>query len=89
MKFTTFYCDENDEEIDVDVYYTFYMGCRGARDSLGGVRGAGPPLEPDDEPEIEINKIINTKTKEEVELTDRDTDLLLEKCWEHLNNSYE
>lgn len=32
----------------------FDPGCRGARDSLGGKRGAGPPLEPDEPDSIEI-----------------------------------
>jgi hypothetical protein len=46
--------ERDDIEFPVTVEYNYYPGCKGARDSLGGVRGAGPPLEPDDPPELEI-----------------------------------
>lgn len=38
-------------EVIAEVTLYHERASRGARDSLGGVRGAGPPLEPD-EPEI-------------------------------------
>ena len=52
--------------IDFDVDYTYTPPYRGARDSLNGVRGAGPPLEPDEDESIEIDKVYI----EDVELTD-------------------
>lgn len=43
-------------QFEVEVEFKAYPGCRGARDSLCGVAGAGPPLEPDDPPEVEVLK---------------------------------
>lgn len=42
----------DDEQYDVD--YKYWPATRGLRDSLNGVMGAGPPLEPDEPAEIEI-----------------------------------
>lgn len=74
-----------DEPITVE--FKYYSGCRGARDSLGGIRGAGPPLEPDDPPEIEILKTFNTETGHEVELSSKEYDLVLEECWDALREA--
>lgn len=41
-------------EHEVSVEYAFIPACRGARDSLGGIRGAGPPLEPDEPAHCEV-----------------------------------
>ena len=41
-------------EVEVEVSYDAWPASRGARDSLGGKPGAGPPLEPDDPGGIEI-----------------------------------
>ena len=41
-------------EIEVEVSYDAWPASRGARDSLCGKAGAGPPLEPDDPGGIEI-----------------------------------
>ena len=43
--------------IEVEVEYTISKGSRGSRDSLGGARGAGPPLEPDEPAEVEITSV--------------------------------
>lgn len=43
----------------IEVYIT--AGCRGSRDSLGGIPNAGPPLEPDDPDEFEITEIYDRK----------------------------
>jgi hypothetical protein len=45
--------------IEFDVDYTYSPPYRGARDSLNGVRGAGPPLEPDEDEEVEINYVFH------------------------------
>lgn len=44
----------HDHEIEAEIQYRYVPGRRGSRDSLGGVRGAGPPLEPDDPAECEV-----------------------------------
>ena len=41
-------------EIEVEVSYDAWPASRGARDSLCGKAGAGPPLEPDEPAGIEI-----------------------------------
>ncbi len=43
--------------ITATVYYTVHPGSRGSRDSLGGIRGAGPPPEP----EVEIESIASVE----------------------------
>lgn len=43
--------------IDFEVDYTYIPPYRGARDSLNGVRGAGAPLEPDEDEAVEINYV--------------------------------
>ena len=58
-------------EIEVEVSYDAWPACRGARDSLCGKAGAGPPLEPDEEACIEI-----TGAKDD---TGRDWDLTEEE----------
>lgn len=41
----------------VSVVGTYYPPSRGAWDSLGGIRGAGPLLEPDEPPDFEVESI--------------------------------
>ena len=43
--------------IELLVKFDYCRAHKGARDSLGGVRGAGPPLEPDEPESIEINEV--------------------------------
>lgn len=43
--------------IDFEVDYTYTPPYRGARDSLNGIRGAGAPLEPDEDESIEIDEV--------------------------------
>lgn len=47
----------NGEKVPITVEYRVIPGCRGTRDSLGGIRGAGPALEPDEPDEIEIESV--------------------------------
>jgi hypothetical protein len=54
-----------EREVEVEIEYT--PACRGARDSCGGVRGAGPPLEPDTPASWEFVKA--TLDGMEIELT--------------------
>jgi hypothetical protein len=43
-------------DVSCEIEYTYYKGCRGARDFLGG-RRCGPPLEPDEPAQVEIESI--------------------------------
>ena len=82
VRFNTALCDR-DPEVDVEVEYHFRRGCRGSRDSLGGKRGAGPPLEPDEPDEIEIESIKDEAGKE-MECTDAELETILEEAWDDL-----
>jgi hypothetical protein len=69
-------CGQEDIEIDLVVEYHITPGCRGGRDGPGG-----PPLEPDDEPELELLSVKNSKG-EDVELTDKEQESVEEQAWE-------
>jgi hypothetical protein len=77
------YLERDDAEITVTVDYSFSRARRGARDSLCGVRGAGPPLEPDEDEEIEIQSVTDENGKE-VELTADETDKIEQQCWDDI-----
>lgn len=79
------------EEREIEVNYAYHRGCRGARDSLGGVRGAGPPLEPDEPPSVEIQSVMmhsptfhDREAREDVldSLSKSQLEWLEEKCFE-------
>ena len=61
--------DELDQEtqIPIIVEYTYHGDFIGKRDSVGGVKNAGPPLE-DERVEIEIISIKNAETNNTIEL---------------------
>lgn len=40
--------------VELEVEFNYFPGCRGQRDSLCGVAGAGPAIEPDDPPMAEV-----------------------------------
>ncbi len=64
------------EHLPVKVTGTYVPAERGARDSLGGIRGAGPPLEPDVPAHIEdmaVVAYIGTEFIDVVDLLDPDT----------------
>jgi hypothetical protein len=69
---------ELDVNLPVVVNYTFTSASRGARDSLGGKRGAGPPLEPDEPAEVEIESVIykGVDIVEHVDTDDLATEIL-------------
>ena len=77
---TTLY---REPEVEVTVEYCFHGGCRGARDSLCGKRGAGPPLEPDEPDEIEIESITDD-TGKEMECTEVELVQIEEAAWQDL-----
>src|SRR2546421_11371189 len=80
--------DSGGNELDVTVEYTYHRTCRGQRDSLGGVRGAGPPLEPDEPASIEIVSV-KDEVGEEVILSGRQYDALQEAAWDRLRDAAE
>lgn len=99
-KFTTTieWNQDTGEERDVEVTYQYYRGCRGARDSLCGVRGAGPPLEPDEPPSVEIQSVMmhsptahDREAREDVQksLSKSQLEWLEEKCFEDVNDRWE
>lgn len=45
------------EDGTIEVDYKFYPAVRGARDSLNGIRGAGPPIEPDEPACVELQSV--------------------------------
>jgi hypothetical protein len=50
--------DDTGAERGLEVRFTYHRAIRGQRDSLGGVRGAGPPLEPDEPAMVEVDKAL-------------------------------
>ena len=81
MEFTTENADG--DEITLDVEYSYYAGCRGAREA-----GTGLALEPDDAPEIEILSVTDDQG-EDYELSDDDVDAVQEKAFEDAISSAE
>lgn len=69
--------------IEVEVTYQFHRGSHGARDSIAGIRGAGPPLEPDEPASVEIHSAVDLATKEEVVLTEEETSQLEQEALEY------
>lgn len=80
---TNFILAETDQNLKIE--WIYYPPCRGARDSCGGVAGAGPALEPDDPAELEFIKAYDEQTGEEVELTESEQDTAREKAWEEMS----
>jgi hypothetical protein len=89
MTFDTFIVrDEN--EIAVTVEFSMSRGYKGARDSLCGVRRAGPPLEPDEPPEATILSVLGPDSTDYVDsLNDGEVETLLEKCYEYVADNSE
>ena len=58
------------EELQVE--FTYWAGCRGARDSFNGRPGAGIQLEPDDEAGLEVNSVVNAYGKDVTAETSED-----------------
>jgi hypothetical protein len=81
--------EKDGEDCPVEVEYSYTKGCRGSRDSLGGVRGAGPPLEPDEPPEIEIVSVCAADgTDYEGDLTERERKAITNECFGDVRDRY-
>jgi hypothetical protein len=72
----------NETEFDVECEFTYHKAYRGARDTLCGVRGGGPPLEPDEPAHFEFERAVRCDTGEEIELTDSEIERAEEKAWD-------
>ena len=82
---TSILLDEDD--IDVKVMYQFYPACRGARDSLCGMRNAGPQLEPDEPASVEITKVFS-ELMGEIEVDEETKNKLEEEIAEYLSEDH-
>ncbi len=80
---TEFSIIRDDEAIAVSVEWKFYPPHRGMRDSLCGVRGAGPPLEPDDPPELEFLRAFDARG-DEIELTPAEVKEAEAEAWKRI-----
>jgi hypothetical protein len=78
----TFFTEiEREDTIKLKIEYDVNPASRGARDSLCGIRGAGPPLEPDTEASIEITDVTQEGTGAVVELTDNEREAIERDIW--------
>ena len=71
----------NEVEKELEIEFTYHRAYRGARDSLGGVRGGGPPLEPDEPASVEIESV-KDENGNDFELTASEEDAAIEKAME-------
>lgn len=77
--------DDTEHDIEISVELTYYPAIRGARDSLMGVRGAGPPLEPDEPATFEITSVVNKNGGAEVSLTPEEEEEVINKAFESMD----
>ena len=66
--------------IELEIEYTYHPPYKGARDSLAGIPGAGPPLEPDEEEYFEFARISHKGE----DITDLISESALDKIEEQL-----
>lgn len=83
LEVTRFDEDGSTLKFDVEVELEIIPGHRGARDRLSGIRGAGPPLEPDEPATAEIVRttVIDPEMAAkfpELELSDAEADQAIE-----------
>ena len=76
-----------ERELDLRVSYNYTPGCRGARDSLCGKANAGPPLEPDSPPEIEITEVFDCDRNCTIDLTPKELEQIEAEIWEEIGNA--
>jgi hypothetical protein len=82
-----------DDEIPVQVEFLAWKGSKGLRDSLCGIRGAGPQLEPDEPGGVEIESVKSIDGQHEFTLTQDELDRIEEECsksaYQANNNNYQ
>lgn len=72
-------------EVEVEVEFNYHRARRGMRDSCGGVRGAGAPLEPDEDAEVELTSV--KFMGQEVELDANQQERIEQECWDAIADS--
>ena len=94
MKHTTsivreFTLDGSDvmDKIPIEITFTYHRLRRGHRDSLCGIRGAGPPLEPDEPAHLEIEGATDLDTGNDITLTTAETDQITDEIMEKLHEN--
>jgi hypothetical protein len=75
---------DRETEHEINVEFEYRRAYRGARDSLGGVRGAGPPLEPDEPASMEFVSATD-EDGNDFELTDSELDYAEQRAWDSLD----
>ena len=78
--------DDTDFEVIAEV--TYHKAHRGARDSLCGVRGAGPQLELDEPAEIEIGSVTDSEGNE-IDVDKKLEERIYEEANEAIENAKE
>ncbi len=73
-------------EYDIRVNYKYYPARRGMFDYLNGRKNCGAQLTPDEPSQIEILSCLNTLTKSEIELTNREEESIIEQILEEKEN---
>lgn len=69
--------DRDDGPLLVTVTGYYSSPTRGARDSLGGRRGCGPALEPDEPEDFEIESVVDSSGRPVEDLTDAEVNLIV------------
>ena len=77
-----FTVERNEEEIEVTIEGNYIRASRGQRDWLGG-RRCGPPLEPDEPADFEIESV-KDEVGNEIELTEKETKQAIEQAIEEI-----
>jgi hypothetical protein len=68
-------------DVPCEIEYTFYKGCKGARDGR-----YGPPLEPDEPPQVEIDAVVFMGRDLTEYLTDEDREKIEIEILEGIEN---
>jgi len=78
--------DEQGNEVDIEVEceVAYHRAYRGARDTIAGVRRAGPPLEPDEPAHCEFEGAVRCDTGKDIELTASEIEEAEQKAWERM-----
>ena len=69
-------------EIIAECEFIYHRAYRGARDSIDGVRNAGPALEPDEPASFSFRGAVDIDTGEEIDLTESELDEAEQKAWD-------
>lgn len=75
----------DDEEVEVTCELCYHSSHQGARDSLMGVRNAGPPLEEDEPAHWELESCKDADGND-VKLSPFEEQRVFEKAWSYLDN---